>query len=176
LTRETNQILTFDDTGYIPTIASPVPNSYGGLNWPNFEYRSSSTGGFANGTVSAPCAAFNGGGRPASITGNRFHFISASFTSAWNDVLQIQVEGLRDGDVLYSRTITASYNQPTSYTFDFLGVDEVRFSSSGGHDANANNSGSGTHFVMDDFATPEPATTSLVAVGGGTSLLLRRRR
>lgn len=159
-------VLTFDD---LPAASgNPIPNGYGGLNWNNFFYLTTSTSavntsGYINGTVSSPNVAFNGFGAPATVSpgGGQFDFNSAYLTGAWNNGLNILIEGFLGGITKYATTVVVDTTSATLFNFDFLGIDSLRLTSFGGIDAGY--SGSGTQFVLDNFtynskAVPEPTT------------------
>lgn len=158
-------VLTFDDIAPVSNYGQ-VPNTYGGFNWSNFYYQNDSSpalsnSGFENGTVSGNYAAFNSGLQPTAtvseaIKGSVFNFNSADLTAAWNNGLSVTVEGLNNSSVLYTKTVTLDTTAPTLVNFNFLGVNELRFSSSGGVEpANLVGKGSGTNFVLDNFTYNE---------------------
>ncbi|QSJ19610.1 PEP-CTERM sorting domain-containing protein [Nostoc sp. UHCC 0702] len=185
-------VLTFDD---LPLLTADeayydlIPNEYGGLNWDNFYYLNSSSedyesSGYAYGTASTPNVAFNGGANPALVTtvnnnGGHFDFNSAYLTAAWNNGLNILVEGFLDGIVKYSTTVTVDAVSPTLFNFDFLGIDNLSFTSYGGVDAGY--SGEGEQFILDNLtyeykAVPEPATILGLLTVASFGLSLRRQQ
>jgi hypothetical protein len=98
--------------------------------------------------------------------------------------LNILVQGFSGTTQTYSRTVTVNTDRATLFTFDFLGVDRVLFSSSGGVDAGYSD-GSGTHFVLDNltFTAPEvtqtaavPEPTTIGSGSGGSRTGVARRR
>jgi hypothetical protein len=115
-----------------------IPAGYGGLNWYNFRYldavrTTARPSGYQVGMRSASVVAFNGYGSPASITSTGlFNFVSAFLTAAWNENLRLTVEGYTAGRLTYSNSYTLSPTAPTLIRFNYLGVDEVDFISSGG--------------------------------------------
>jgi hypothetical protein len=173
-------VLTFDDA--IMSSAGPIPNGYGGLNWSNFHALDDvsyngpgSTSGYINGLVSGRYVACNPFANPAMVSDGYFDFIGAYFTGAWNEGLNIKVDGYHDDSLIYSETVVASYYSPTWYTFDFVNVNKLQFSSFGGIDADPGDSGNGEHFAMDNFTfVPEPATICLF--GLGSLIFLKRRK
>ncbi len=165
-------VVTFDD---LPATSefdgNPIPNGYGGLNWDNFFYLTTPTfatnpSGYQFGTVSSPNVAYNGFGEPAtvsnvSLVGSTFNFNSTYLTAAFNNGLNILVEGFLGGTTKYSTTVTVDTTSPTLFNFDFLGIDSLRFTSFGGVDVGYG--GFGTQFVLDNFTydfetVPEPTT------------------
>ncbi len=172
-------ILTFDNAIMDP--AGTIPNGYGGLNWSYFHalddasFSPGSVSGYINGLVSGSYVACNPAAHPALVSDESFDFIGAYLTGAWNEGLNTTVDGYRDNNLLYSETVVTSYYHPTWYTFNFMDVDKLQFTSFGGVDADEYDSGYGEHFAMDNFTfVPEPATICLLALGGFS--LLRKRR
>ena len=129
-------VLTFDDLTPCSTGDCGVIGSYGGLTWDsNFRYVNTlgfTPSGYVNGTVSGNYVAYNSGGRVASVGDTSFDFNGAYLTGAWNNGLNIQVIGLKSGSVLYNSTVFASAYAPTWFQFNYVGVDELIFRSSGG--------------------------------------------
>jgi hypothetical protein len=169
---------------------SPVPNGYGGLNWSNFYGLDTSVyepSGYVNGVVSSNFVVYNAWGNPASFSNSStFTFNSAYLTAAWNDGLQITVQGFvggLGGTQLDSTTLTVNTSGPTLETFNWSGIDTVLFTSSGG--TNHGYNGAGEHFAMDNvminnpLPTPEPGGLTLLSLGfasiGGMGWLKRRR-
>ena len=163
------QVVTFDD---LSGSGLPVPAGYGGLTWNNFSYLIGAdhpNSGYSAGTVSPPNAAFNPYGNPASITSTgQVNFVSAYLTAAWNDNLQVQVKGYAGATLVYSNSYTLSATAPTLINFNYLGVNEVDFISSGGtpHPGYA---GSGTHFIMDNIVIggSAPSLVSITPTNSG---------
>jgi hypothetical protein len=167
-------ILTFDDLPAVE-LGEPIPDGYGGFDWPGFWHNPGISGGYENGAVSVPNVAYNYGGVTSMISDATFDFTGAYLTGAWNDDLEITVEGYFGDQMLYSETVVASYYNPTWFSFEFTGVDMLKFTASGGHDADPHDLGSGAHIVMDDFTfVPEPGTLSLLGLAG--LAFLRKRR
>jgi hypothetical protein len=176
-------IITFDDLPY-PVAGIPViTNGYANLQWNNFNYLNGTTivpSGYENAVVSANNVAFNNNGNPAQISGGEFNLISAYLTGAWNDGLSVQVQGFLSGNLAYDRTYTVNTTGPTLINFDFVGVDQVVFSSSGGtpNPAYAGH-GLGAQFAMDNLdiiLVPEPSTLALIGLGTAMLLGFRRNR
>jgi hypothetical protein len=110
--------------------------------------------------VSAPNVAYNNAGQPASVTGTTFNFIGADLTAAWNNGLSVTVDGYDNGVLVDEKTVVVNTTAPTFFQFDFDGITELVFSSTGG--TNAGDGGIGTQFVMDDFtftAVGDPSVT-----------------
>jgi hypothetical protein len=175
-------VLTFDD---LAGSIVPVPDGYGGLDWSNFYYldtASYTASGYTNGMVSSDNVAFNAWGASAGASGSVFDFNGAYLTAAWNNGLNILIEGYNGSTLLYSQTVTVSTYSPTWFQLDYLGITDLTFTSWGG--TNAGYSGNGTHFAMDDFTfnestestVPEPSTLLLLGAGmAGSGIIIRRR-
>lgn len=163
-------VLTFDDL--TPVELGTIFDGYGGFNWDQFGYLNGAQhapgSGYDNGTVSGDYVAFNEFANVATIDDGLFDFTSAYLTAAWNDGLNITVEGWNSGSLLYSTTVVVDTTGPTLFTFDYLGIDSLVFNSFGG--VNVGLGGSGAHFAMDDFTfnesqVPEPGVLALLAMG-----------
>ena len=185
-----SELLTFDDLvpGNLPgadtTYEGPIPNGYNGLQWNNFWVKdtltSPSPSGYQYGLVSANNVAFNGAGSPAMISDQSFNLNSAYLTAAWNDGLQVEVQGFVGATLTHDNTYTVNTTGPTLINFNYLGVDEVNFISSGGTPhAGLAGFGRGEHFVIDNLSItviPEPGTLTLAGFGlAGMTLIARRR-
>lgn len=165
-------VATFDD---LPNTIDWIPNGYQGFNWNNFAYVNPvgfglSGTGYDYGTVSSPNVAFNNAGNPASVSvaSGQFDFKSAYLTGAWRNGLNILVEGFLGGVSKYSQTVTVNSTSPTKFSFNYLGIDNLRFTSSGG--VNAGYGSSNRQFALDNFeAAPVPEPTTMLGslvVGG----------
>ena len=142
---------TFDDLP-APGAGIPVPNGYRGVTWSNIYYLDgvSYGGGYMPGAVSPRNCALNWFAGPGSITSSTpFNFFSAEMTAAWNDNLILEAKGYVNGGLTYDQTYALSATAPTLITFNYLGVTEVDFITSGGTH-HAGYTGSGTQFAMDD--------------------------
>lgn len=161
-------VLTFDDVS--GDNIAPIPEGYGGMNWENFSYADSSWNpayegaGYQNGTESGNYVGFNRYGDPGIVKSSSvFDFSSANLTAAWNDGLSITVEGLINGTPRYSNTVVVNTNDSTLFDFNYLGIDELRFSSVGGVNAGFEDirGREGAQFVVENFTfslTPTPVT------------------
>lgn len=176
-------VLTFDQFSTTGDNEIPVPNGYGGLTWDNIwitdgDPNAHGLSGYYYGTTSGSDVAFNGIGLPGAITGSPFDFIGAYLTGAWNNGLNIRVQGYRGGVLEYDRTVVVDSTAPTFFHFDYAEVDKLAFSSFGGTNAGYGNSGN--NFVMDDFTfnklaiIPEPSTIVLLGAGLMTVACLRK--
>jgi hypothetical protein len=168
-------VLTFDDIS--SDSQNPIPVGYGGFNWSNMNYLNSATyafqnSGYVRGTVSGNYVAFNVFGNPGEVltisSGDTFDFNSTYLTAAWNDNLNVNVLGFLNGLNIYNQTVVVSDDAPTLFNFNYLGIDQLRFTSFGGTDAGT--PGNGQQFAMDNFTynaqtVPEPATIALIGLG-----------
>lgn len=173
-------IITFDDLpkdklttivdGATVSLLPSIPDGYAGLSWGNFSYSQLSRyenidTGYSQAATSGTLFAFNTEAKVASVAGGTYDLISAQLTAAWNDGLLVTVIGYADGAIKYQNTYLLNTSSPTLITFNYSGVDQVEFSSSGGVH-NPVFLGHGTHFAMDDMViephytipVPEPAT------------------
>jgi hypothetical protein len=186
------QTITFDNlnTGALPgatfPFEAPIPNGYEGLQWNNMwvldipldiqDGGSIAGSGYDKGLVSGSNVAFNAAGNPALISAGSFNLNSAYLTAAWNNGLQVEVQGFVGATLIYDNTYTVNPTGPALINFNYLDVDKVNFISSGG--VNPGLAGHGTQFVMDNMnisAVPEPASLAFAGFGGLASLLAFRR-
>lgn len=178
-------IITFDDLD--PIALSPIqyhltdiPNGYAGLTWQNMGVSDMSVpdapreSGYGPGTISPNNVAFNNSGLPAGFSStSKFTLESAYFTAAWNDGLQVDVQGSSDGVLLFSTTFTLNTTTPSLITFNWSDIDAVTFFSHDGTPVSTIG-GSGTHFALDNLsvsAVPELGSNlmtlmGLLAIGG----------
>jgi hypothetical protein len=132
--------------------------------------------------VSAKNVAFNDNGLPAMVTGAAFTLTSGYFTAAWNDSLKLEVQGFVGTTLTFDNSYTLSAVAPTLIDFDYSGVDEVNFISSGGTpDPAYARYGRGTQFVMDNLAingntAPDVGATSLMLGAAVAGLGMLRKK
>jgi hypothetical protein len=181
--------LKFDDlTSTNPfAIYDQISTSYGGLNWSNFYFEngtadSFSNTGYASGIVSPKQAVFNGGGQFAEITSSaNFTFNSTYLTAALNNGLNILIEGYQGTTLLESRSVTVDTTSPTLFSFNWSGINRLKFNASGGIFIDNPDYGPGEQFVMDNFtfnelATPVPTPALLPGLIGLGLGVLRKRK
>jgi hypothetical protein len=154
-------LITFDD---LPVINSGnndpvVPNGYGysGFTWNNFYdldgYNTDANpSGYYQAVASPNNVAYNGYGNPAALTSSTpFRLVSAWLTAAWNDGLQVEVTGYKDGLAVYDNTYTLSATTRTLIYFNNSIVDEVYFQSWGGTRNPLYGNKIGWQFAMDNL-------------------------
>jgi hypothetical protein len=155
----TTNLITFDDLGEaIGQEGIEIPNFYGysGFTWTNFYVidginYSGNPSGYEVATISSNNVAYNGNGYQSTIASwLPFSLVSANLTAAWNDDLELEVQGYLSGELVYDNTYTLSSTAPRLVTFNYSEVDEVNFISSGGIQ-NTNYVYSGEQFAMDDL-------------------------
>lgn len=173
------ELLTFDD---LPGSVGVIMNGYGGLQWQYFRYVNATqayiVSGYHNGIVSPDTVALNSAGNPAQLTGGVFNLNSAYLTGAWNDGLQVEVQGFVGVTLSYDNTYTVSTAGPILINFDYVGVDEVNFISSGGTN-HGFPGGNGTQFAMDNLSVtlvPEPCSLAIFTVSLAVLRFLAAKR
>jgi len=181
-------VLTFDDLPKGSTGAS-IPNGYGGLNWDGFNYEYwdlTNTGGsgyeYGSAGPGTGVAYKLADGISHITSSNRFDFIGAYLTAAWRDGLQITATGYQGSIPIYTQNVTVNSTSSTWFDFDFLNVDSLSFTASGGtvnpiYLTKFGLLGSLTQIVMDNFTftpVPEPSTLALLALAS-LGLLVRRK-
>lgn len=180
------QLITFDD---LPGTSAAVDSGYKGLTWNNFWYIDPAVygqTGYANGMISTSHVAFNGFGADCSFSSAvAFTLTSLYVTGAWNDGMCVEIDGYREGSLIYSNSYLVDSTEPTFALLNYLDVDTVTFSTSGG--VNHGYGSTGTQFALDNVllngtglsttsAVPEPSTYGVMAAAGLVGLVAVRRR
>jgi len=169
-------LITFDD---LPDVGGniPIPDGYQGFNWNNFFALNAvnyglNPSGYLNGLVSPNNVAFNGFGNPAAVIvsalSGTFDFNSVYLTGVWNDGLNITVEGYLGGVLQNTQTVVVDTTAPTQFTFNYLGIDELVFTSFGG--TNVGFGGEGTQFAMDNLEVNAVVPEPLTMLGAGAAV------
>lgn len=169
--------LTFDDLHDDGSGSTTIPYGYGMTDfyWSNFNVLSTSNNppnGYYNGTVSFPNVAYDPFGQPAILksfdfTNNEyvpFNFDSVYLAAAWDNGLQIEIQGytLVGGNptLTIDDFVNVNTTGPTLFNFDFKNVVLLDFiPTCTGACTPAGYSGSGTHFAMDNM-TVSPASAA----------------
>ena len=195
-------VINFDDLD--ASAGDVVLGSYDGFTWGNFSAYTMTPGfpGFNAGIVSPPNAAYSGGQAFTTsvmpVTGTissstPFDFISSYLGSGNYDNLNVTVEGLLAGAVVYSQTVTVSTSAAQLFSFGFDGIDEIAlFASTTAATSDPYGCGSFncTQFTLDDLniapssgppppppsISPEPSSSVLLSLGSVSVFLLLRRR
>jgi hypothetical protein len=150
------KLFHFDDISNTKNYAKFGGAKLGDFDWSDnwyvkHKYGSSGTG-YEKGNVSPYHSGFNGSAEPVSVTSDEeFTLDSVYLTAAWNKGLNITIEGLNDGKQKFLETVTVNNDQPNKFDFNTPYIDEIKFKSFGGTDADPNDRGSGTHFVIDNL-------------------------
>ena len=165
--------VNFDDLATTPGgSAFVIPAGYGGFTWGVGNYGFWVTdaadlgypNGLTNGVVSPNNVAFNYQGGPVFISSpTPFDFFGADFSAAWLDGLMIDVQGLRNGVVVYEDLLTVDTSGAQWFTANYFNINQLQFFAFGG--VNHGYDGDGTVFGMDNFNVPEPATIFLWGLG-----------
>jgi hypothetical protein len=172
------ELITFDDLAPKIVGGYPIPDGYAGLHWVNFDYMNAvfyplNPSGYYDGMVSPDYVAYNLHAQPAQLIGGTFNLNSAYLTGAWNDGLQVEVQGFVGVTLVYDHTYSVHATYPTLVNFNYLGVDKVNFVSFGGSQY-PGFSHSGTSFVLDNLSitmvSPLP-TLSVQPTTNGIALL-----
>jgi len=181
--------ITFDDLpASIPPVPPPgtypaVPAGYHGFQWFNFEVADETDSpilsGAINGIVSPKNVVFNARGNPADFSSAAaFDLNSAYLTAIWNDGLQVEVQGFAGTTLIYDNIYTINTSAPVLENFNYIGVTEVNFISSGGTHNPAYGGGAGTQFAMDNLTVttiPEPGILGLLLSSAFVFFLKRNR-
>ena len=181
--------LSFDDIFDDGSGNTPIPYGYGSpddpyLNWTGFHVLNTSAynlhipSGYLNGTISDPNVAYSYGktyGTPVFIKSYDpgtsswvpFNFDSAYLTAAWDNGLQIEIQGYTLVGGVPTLTIDDFYNVnatgPTLFNFDFDSVVLLNFiptCTSPCMEGNSGYGGSGDQFAMDNVALSGPASAA----------------
>jgi len=186
-------VLTFDDLTPRYTASNGAHHdfvahggNYGGFTWSDdFKYvdwpDSDPDSGYNHGRVSGRQVAYNYAAKSITVEGDAFNFAGVYLTAAWRNNLIVQIEGFQSDSTapVYTKQVTIDYDQPTWAACNFLQVNKLQFSSSGGEIV-AGLTGTRETFAMDNFTTleavPEPASLAMWSGLGLMGLIAARRR
>ena len=164
---QADPVILFDD---IPSFGV-VPTGYHLLNWNGFQSLDGAHYSPPNGYQPAVQSGFNViypvNGSTATVSGGLFDFLSVFATAAYNDNVQLEARGYIKGSLVYDRTNTLSATAATLIQYNFYGVDEVDFISSGGSPHAGYAGGSGTYFAFDDVSVVTYVPNSIFVTNGG---------
>ena len=172
-------IITFDDVG--PGSIGLIPDGYRSLIWHGI-YAGTSLyidgsqvapgSGYDNGAVSGSYVGFNQLNVIRAQPGETLNFYGGYLTAAWNQGLNVSIQGYLNNVLVYHDLITLNPYAPTHFQQSFTNIDKLAFVAYGG--TNAGLGGSGTQLAMDDLSisrlrggepVPEPATLLLLVSG-----------
>lgn len=196
--------VTFDD---IDASAADVSldglSPYQGFTWTDFFAYTTFPGfpGFNNGIVSPENAAYSGGeffgttvtpviGKIQSA--DAFDFVSAWLGSGYYDGLNLTVQGLLGGTVLFSQAVTVDTGGAQFIAFNYTGIDELNFfgtQTAQTTDPFLCGDFNCTQFTVDDLifapasepppppnSVPEPSSLALIALGAFAAGVRRREK
>ncbi len=176
-------VAAFDDAPP-PSVAfivdTPEPFLYKGLVWRGFSVIQSNHGslakfprsGYARGAVSGTFAAVAAGRAFSESTiekhgGGAFIFYGAHLTAAWRTGLEVTLDGLRGGDVVFVRELSASPTETVALSGAWE-IDMLRIRASGGDNGDVCLPAAchpGPELVIDDFTFSLAAEGAPNAVG-----------
>lgn len=131
--------LNFDDLNASTGDIDLSGSHYQGYSWSNFSAYDTTNSffGFSNGVVSGTNAVYTGGelnsGSVISplmgslISSSLFDVGGAYLAAGYYDGLDVRVEGLLNGSLLFSTTVTVSSTAAHLFTFNFTGIDQLDF-------------------------------------------------
>jgi hypothetical protein len=153
-------VILFDDL-YGPTSSvARIPPGYHGLAWNGLDVLNGvdfifNPSGYQAGVVSPKNVVYPINGdiytsQNGSIAGGLFDLLSAYMTATLNDDLNVQVLGYIGGTLIYSNNYVLNATTPTLIQFNYYGVDEVDFITSGGLPHGGYGPGFDEGFAMDN--------------------------
>jgi hypothetical protein len=156
---------------------SPVPNGYGGLDWNNFAAMTMPPPAAAFTVAPATGSfAFNKGGAPASFSSpNACTFTSGMLSTMGPSHIGLEIVGTLGGKPVDSVIINLS-TVPVQETFNWSGIDGVRFVPQPGSNINAKFPFALEQLVINQPSVPEPASMMLFGSGAGLAFAGLRKR
>ncbi len=172
-------VITFNNAA---VTGSPIPNGYAGLDWNNFytmntlsqPITSSSTDALNVGTSYA----YNNGGGPAFFSSPAtFTFTSAIMRPLEVESMELEVLGML-GDNIVDRALINlnTAGEPVQQSFNWTGINSVRFIPAPGTDLNAKFPFALEQIVINVASVPEPTSLMLLASGIGLAFTGVRKR
>jgi len=172
-------VINFDNITTAGNYGQLAPG-YGGVDWTNVYWGLGPAFVQQNLTSSGDHFAFNNNAQSFAATmqsGELFNFVGADFTGWASGNSNLVVNGMRNGVVVQSKTISLIENGALQfYDFGFTGIDKVEFVAP---------TGSNEWFAMDDFTfnkdvpkneAPLPSGALALAACGAALTFIRRRR
>ena len=173
------EVITFNS---LPGNGTPIPNGFAGLDWNNFYDMDmnvllppAAMIQLANSVPSATTFAYNNGGAPAAFSAtSMFTFDSAWLALDGSTPMTVEVMGLLGGNVVDHVTLVLSSPVPVQETFNWSGVDAVRFVPQLSATSSGKMQFALSEIVINSPAVPEPA--SMLLLGSGVGLVITRLR
>jgi hypothetical protein len=159
-------IITFDNLITSPLGTIPMPAGYEGFQWTGFKVVNGESGvlnAYHNAVVSPDNVAGNIDGRSATISSSTaFNLDSAYLTAVFVDSLDLKVEGFVGTTLTYDNTYFLNKSDHRLIDFNYIGVDEVEFITSGGINPVVGVGPDIEDFAMDNLniSVPDASTTS----------------
>jgi hypothetical protein len=165
-------VINFDDQGLLAVVA----NGYQGFNWNNmFSMNATVLGsalgpGYANSMTSANNIGFNLLSAPSGFSSaSNFALSSISVGAAFNNGITVLFQGYDNGVLTNTFSVVANTVAPTLAVLNWLNIDQVVISSSGG--VPVSGSSDGTRFAIDDITIGPAQAVGDVPLPAGVLLL-----
>jgi len=155
-----DSVIHFDDLYGPASSVAPIAPGYHGLAWNGLDVLDGvdfvfQPSGYSAGVVSPKNVVYPINGdvytsQNGSISGGLFDLNSAYLTATFNDDLNVQALGYISGTLVYSNNYVLSATTPTLIQFNYFGVNEVDFITSGGSPHPGYGLGFDEGFAMDN--------------------------